>query len=282
MPNFDVATLQILTVLFPGLLGSLVFSNLRATRHAAFWAAMIEFFVFAFLSYAIASAIVDSSWTAGSVQGVSTVGDTVPQDVSVIDWGEFLLACAVAIVLAILAAVFYNHKLLNRIARFLRITSSYGDEDVWEFMHNSPTVEWVYLRDRDANVVYYGKIKNFSDSYKPREILLVDVDVYPYDQATGEPIDHLDAVYVSRPADGWTIEIPQLSNALPDSIPAEIRDQAAQIAGKRDLKALDKYYPLSEGEPRALFDTSRRISVASSKRLQRLLTQASSRTNLKP
>ncbi|TVQ20536.1 MAG: hypothetical protein EA382_14795 [Spirochaetaceae bacterium] len=233
--DIDNTVVQTLVALFPGVLASLSYSRLRATKQTQLWIAVVEFVVFAFVSYAIASPIVRAlGLPAASTSG--SVDVTLTQAAFIRNWYEFYAACIVGLLLSVVAAVFHNHKIINRLARRVRITSSFGDDDVWQYIHNSPNVEWVFVRDTKENIVYYGKISQYSDPYRPRELLLTDVEVYPNVSPDGrgdlEPIQTLDAVYLSRPNDAWTIEIPALSNTLPATVAPAIG--AAVLRSGRD------------------------------------------------
>ncbi len=246
----NTTVVQTLVALFPGVLASLSYSRLRATKQTQLWVAVVEFVVFAFVSYAIASPIV----RALGLPGASTpdsVDVTLTRAAFIRNWYEFYGACIVGLLLSVVAAIFHNHKLINRIARRTRITSSFGDDDVWQYIQNSPNVEWVFVRDTQENIVYYGKISQYSDPYRPRELLLTDVEVYPNVSQDGlgdlEPIQALDAVYLSRPNDAWTIEIPALSNTLPTTVAPAVA--AAVLRSRRDQgrRLFLRYYGQSGG-----------------------------------
>jgi len=112
-------------------------------------------------------------------------------------------------------------KLINWIGRKIGATHRFGDEDVWEYFHNSPdTGSWLYVRDHKEELVYYGWLEAYSESGDERELLLSDVEVYR--DETDEPLDAVPLLYVSCDAYDFTIEIP------PKDQPAEVTDDAGQ------------------------------------------------------
>ena len=112
-------------------------------------------------------------------------------------------------------------------------------------------VEWVFVRDTKENIVYYGKISQYSDPYRPRELLLTDVEVYPNISQDGrgdlEPIQTLDAVYLARPNDAWTIEIPALSNTLPTTVAPAIGAAVLRTRRDQECRLFLRYYSQSAG-----------------------------------
>ena len=86
-------------------------------------------------------------------------------------------------------------------------------------LHNSPdTGSWLYVRDHQEELVYYGWVEAYSESGDDRELLLSDVEIYTNE--TDEPLDSVPLLYVSRDAYDFTIEIP------PKDEPDEVTDDA--------------------------------------------------------
>ena len=51
---------------------------------------------------------------------------------------EVLISIGISIVLAVLWIYTTNYKILVRFLMLIKATRRYGDEDVWDFMFNSP------------------------------------------------------------------------------------------------------------------------------------------------
>lgn len=120
---------------------------------------------------------------------------------------EILQVCIVSVVLAILIIVINAHKLHFRLFQILKITKKFGEQDVWGFLMNSTSTDWVTVRDIENNIMYDGRVKTFSDNYKEAELLLTDVSVRRND--SGEDLYDVDAQYLSLNKDKISIEIRQ-------------------------------------------------------------------------
>lgn len=139
---------------------------------------------------------------------------------------ELFAMMGIAILLSVGLAAVENKKLIYRIARKIRITTHYGDDDVWTFINNSPDTSWIFVRDHRLELVYYGLIEQYSDPGEDRELLLSDVSVYTND--TGEELYKVDKLYICRDSNELTIEIPNVPMAEPqnDDAPTEGKKNA--------------------------------------------------------
>jgi hypothetical protein len=119
-----------------------------------------------------------------------------------------------AVIKAILASVLIgficagldNYKIINRIGKFLRLTTKYGDENLYSYFLGADNVNEVYFRDIPNNITYHGMINFYSETTDFKEIVLRDVKVYDY--ASSKFMYELDKVYLSRPKDDIIIEVP--------------------------------------------------------------------------
>ncbi|MFA7567540.1 MAG: DUF6338 family protein [Alkalispirochaeta sp.] len=233
----DTTLVKLLILLLPGLTGRIVYYRLKANRLTTLWKAILDVFLFAFVSYVIAGFF---SSTADGGQPISNNLTAILQDTDNIDWIELYRAVGISFIVGLCAAYVHNHKLINRFGRFLKITHSFGDEDVWEYIYNSPDVEWIYLRDHVQNLTYYGRVTSYSDSHQPREVVLSNV--IAYDNLSGEQLYELDGVYVARDNGAMTIEIPLYSSHVPERLTKKQYESLMQAAGKKEKKLLRKVY----------------------------------------
>ncbi len=222
----------------------MVFSRLRANKTFSVWETIIEVFLFTFASYAIAGAIVSAPTDTVARGSNSTNLEAILSQSGEINWSELYTAIVVSVLLAALVAAAYNYKLVTVIGRLLRITRRFGDEDVWEYLHNSPDVEWVYVRDHLQDITYYGRISTFSDRYKQRELVLSDAIAFEND--TGARLYDVDGVYVSRDVNTVTLEIPLYSSHVPDSLTKDDFAQLEAYARPREAKDLHRVYGVDE------------------------------------
>ena len=137
---------------------------------------------------------------------VTSIDALVNAQVS-LNFFEIVYASLLSIVVGLLSAFIYNKKLLYRVARSLKVTQHYGDDDVWSFVTNSDDVEWLFVRDHKVGLVYFGWLSVFSESDEKRELLLEDVDVY--NNSDGKKLYHTDSLYICRGDDDLTLEVPK-------------------------------------------------------------------------
>lgn len=99
-----------------------------------------------------------------------------------------------------------NYKIINRIGKFLKLTTKYGDENLYSYFLNANNVNEVYVRDIANNITYHDMVDSYSETNEFKEMVLRDVKVYDY--ATSNLMYELDKVYLSRPKDDIIIEVP--------------------------------------------------------------------------
>ncbi len=272
----DSTLVGILVLLMPGLIGRLVFLRLKANRPRTAWQAFVEVFLFAFASYIIAGILLSSTSVSNVPQGrplSAIVGsqniEAIYQGTDRIDWAELYLAILVAVAVAVITAWAHNKKLINRFGRWTGITRSFGDEDVWEYIHNSPDIDWVYVRDRLQGLTYYGQVDKYSDSYRPRELALSNV--IAYDNVTGERLYALDGAYISRATDETTIEIPLYANHIPDTHSVETFERLKAAANENERRLLRRVYRYSTVSER--YELRQKSRAKDRTRLQALLNR---------
>lgn len=207
--------IRVVVLVLPGLVGSLFYRKLRGGRQQKDWRDLAEITLFALSSYALYGAALELFAAEGPVALQALFDESVP-----VRWTEVVVASVISVGLAILASYAQRYKLINWFGRKIGATNRYGDEDVWEYLHNSDVSSWLYVRDHKQNLVYYGWLELFSESGDDRELLLSDVEVYSNE--TDEWLYSVPLLYVSRDAYDFTIEIP------PKDEPAEVTDDAEQ------------------------------------------------------
>ena len=60
---------------------------------------------------------------------------------------EILLGCLVSVPISLLVTFLINRKVLNGIAQKIRVSSKFGDENLFSFYLNSPETDLIYVRD---------------------------------------------------------------------------------------------------------------------------------------
>lgn len=202
--NISEFILRIALLLLPGIIAVKVYRKLKGNTRKKDWEDFIDLLIFSLVSYliyAVIYGIAQGSYT--SIIALQAIYDaTVP-----IDWFEIFCSSLIGIVLAFIASFIYKKKLINRLGQATKVTNRYGDEDIWDYFHNMPDIEWVVVRDHQVGLYYFCYIKVFSESKERRELLLGDVTVYNED---GKFCYNTDAMYICRDYYDITIEIPQI------------------------------------------------------------------------
>jgi hypothetical protein len=120
---------------------------------------------------------------------------------------ELLASLGVSLLLGVTWVYATNRKWLTRLLRWIGATTTYGDEDVWDYTFNlrEPRVEYVFVRDFEKKIVYSGWVVTFSETGKLRELVLRDAEVLDFD---GELLFETPLVYLARPPEDIHIEFP--------------------------------------------------------------------------
>jgi hypothetical protein len=120
---------------------------------------------------------------------------------------EILFALLIAVVGGVLSLYVENHKLFTRFVQAIGSTKRYGDEDVWDFVFNSPSpaAGYVHFRDFENRVTYAGYVQTFSETGRLRELVLADVIVYDFE---GNKLYRVPSLSLARGLENIHIEFP--------------------------------------------------------------------------
>jgi hypothetical protein len=200
-------------ILFPGLIAAVISDKI--TVHSPKWGSFkysVYSFIFgmscyvalqllaylwnwaaacAFPAHLLASPTLDV-WTIATAQKISI-------DVSEVFWATVLSPFVAAT-----AAFTVNHKLINKTAQALRISSKYGDENLFSFFLNAQNIDWVYLRDISNKLTYQGRVVSFSEADNMQELVLSEVTVFEYD--TSEELYSVPLIYLTKVRGAFIIE----------------------------------------------------------------------------
>jgi len=202
-------------VLFPGLIASVICD--KVIVHYQRWEIFkygIYSFVFGLLCYTLLQGIVIGLNSFDKILPGVEVGSSgrlsawtlVTAEKYKIDLAEVLWATILAPLIAAVAAAVVNLKLITRAAGKLGISDKYGDENLYSFFLNSKNVDWVYVRDREMKVTYFGRVISFSEYSNVQELALEDVDVFDLD--TSALLYSVKAIYLTKSMGQFVIEIP--------------------------------------------------------------------------
>ncbi len=209
----NALAIAIAVVLFPGVIACLICDKI--TVHSPKWGSFkysIYSFVFGVLSYVLLQALFSiSHWVSvllcfvkSSPPELLNVWTIVTKQTTSIDLSEVFFATLLAPVVASTASFIVNHKVINKIAQKLHISSKYGDENLFSFFLNAKEVDWVYVRDKSGELSYRGRIVSFSETDSMQEIVLSEVTVFEYE--TSEELYSVPLIYLSKPMGSFVIE----------------------------------------------------------------------------
>jgi len=119
---------------------------------------------------------------------------------------EVVNATLLAPLVALMSSFVVNYKVFNKIASKINVTQKYGDENLFSFFLNSKEVDWVYVRDKDIGLTYFGRVVSHSECESIQEIVLSEVSVHEY--LTSELLYSTPVIYLSRPLGSFMIELP--------------------------------------------------------------------------
>lgn len=199
--ELSALTLRVLLLFFPGVLCAMIVESLTPHRERNVPTFLTESFVFGIGTYLLLAGA-----RSGAARVAAAVGWPPPLPVTFfralvdpaqqISWGEIATSAVAAIALSGAVSAFRNYNVLHRTARRLRVSSKFGDLDVWSHFLASPDVGWVSVRDLEADTTYEGWLDAYSDSGDDAQILLRDVRVYK--SSMGAELYRMSRVYLAR------------------------------------------------------------------------------------
>jgi hypothetical protein len=200
-------------ILFPGLITAVICDKI--TVHSPKWGSFkysvysfifgvscyVELQVFAYLWNLVAAHAFPTLLLVSPTLDVWTIATT--QKAS-IDPSEVLWATILSPSVAAVAALAVNHKFINRMAQKLRISSKYGDENLFSFFLNAQNIDWVYVRDILNKLTYQGRVVSFSEADDMQELVLSEVTVFSYE--TSDELYSIPLLYLSKARGAFIIE----------------------------------------------------------------------------
>lgn len=213
--DFSELTIRLLLIFFPGIIAALVINSLTTHKKKEFNLFLLYSFILGLTSYfgvylfvLVNNMIVNLNGYDGKLK--LQFLESLTNGESFIQIEEVLITTVVAFLMAIGISAILNRGTLHKWARKLKITSQFGENDVWQHTFNSPDIEWVTIRDFENDLIYQGYLGAFSDTFTSNELLLSDVVVYS--SSTAEELYRVDAIYLTRNAANLTIEFQKLNS----------------------------------------------------------------------
>ncbi|MCG7908881.1 MAG: DUF6338 family protein [Candidatus Thiodiazotropha taylori] len=121
---------------------------------------------------------------------------------------ELAYALVLSVPVSMFAAYVINHKIFNKIARKIGVSSKYGDENLYSYYLNAVEIDWVYVRDIENNLTYQGRVVSYSENDSMQEIVLSEVTVFRYEDSS--ELYSVPTMYISKQVGNFVIEaVPQ-------------------------------------------------------------------------
>ncbi len=188
-------TLKLIIILIPGALATIIFGKLIMHKEWTNFKFILFSILFGIFSYLILQVFLELiNWVfAKEIADLSLWASLT--DAKEIPYREVLYSSLISIILAFFISFVENRKWINNFAKALKISSKYGEENLFSRFLNDPETEYIYLRDFKNNLTYHGWVKSFSENANVSEIRLSEVTVYSYDNS--EFLYDIDEIYLS-------------------------------------------------------------------------------------
>ncbi len=194
-------TLKLIILLTPGVVSSIIFEKLTIHKKWNSFQFVSNSILFGGVSYLTAQLIFNICRYDSDFENFWS---NLPS--KEIPFEAVIKAIIASIFIGFICAGLDNFKIINKIGKFLKLTTKYGDENLYSYFLNADNVNEIYFRDISNNITYHGIINSYSETSEFKEIVLRDVKVYDY--TTSDLMYELDKVYLSRPKDQIIIEVP--------------------------------------------------------------------------
>jgi hypothetical protein len=202
--------ITLIIILFPGIIatiivGKIAFHSKWDSFKYSLYSLVLGVCTYAGLQAAVyaycwfrAASHVAIQWTHLDVWGIA-----IKDNPQISPW-EVCAAAVLAIPIAFLTSWLVNYKLFNKLAQKIRVSTKYGDENLYSYYLNAKEVEWVYIRDIENRLTYQGRIVSYSENEKIQEIVLSDVTVYAYEDSS--ELYSVPSIYLSKEIGKFIIE----------------------------------------------------------------------------
>jgi hypothetical protein len=204
--NLNVSSLffELALILIPGFIWMKIHSSYGAKGEKSQFDLLLNAFIFGVFSYAPLYLLYRiHGWNLKLFELDIDSKRLIQSDI----FPEIMAAVGIAVVCGVLHLYFENYKVFTRLVQRIGATKTYGDEDVWDFVFNSPSraTSFVHFRDFEQRVTYAGWVQTFSESGQLRELILGDVVVYDFE---GTEMYKVPRLHLARERENIHIEFP--------------------------------------------------------------------------
>lgn len=118
---------------------------------------------------------------------------------------EIFCASLTAIPLGFIVSAAIQYKVINKIANRLKVSSKYGDDNLFYHFLNLNEVQWLWIRDKEQDITYEGFLQYYNETDSLREIVLSEVKVFR--SSDSEFIREAPYIYLTFLPDRFIIEL---------------------------------------------------------------------------
>ena len=206
--EFSEFSLRIMLLFLPGIVSLLIIDNLTNHKEYKLYEKAIYSLIYSFFCYYLyyLLLIIYGFWFKVKIH--FSFFDGLINNESVLDFNEIGYATIISIFVGFIFSAFINYKIVNKIARKIKITKKHAEVDVWSYLMNSEKMDWVVIRDIKNDLMYEGWIKAFSDSTEKDEIFLRDVKVFK--NSTSKELYDIPGLYLPSKRVNLIVEFPTL------------------------------------------------------------------------
>lgn len=178
--------LELIVILLPGIIATLITKNLTITKNWDPFKFSIYTILFSGVTYLLLQGVINVFlWVKSKIEGsifeanILSIWSNIEGN-RIVPYREVIFACLLSIFVGLIASAFIRKKILYKIAKFFKVSYKFGDENLfYDFMRKDKT-NAIYLKDIKNNIIYHGYVDYYSESDTIRELVLRDVDVYSY------------------------------------------------------------------------------------------------------
>lgn len=200
-------TLKLIIILIPGAIGTIIYEKLTVHKK---WNSIIFIANCVFLggiSYLLIQLISEYLFNSTDDSLKNFWGNLTQKE---IPFSAIWKSSIMAVFVGFISSWIENYKLINIIGKKIKISTKYGDENLFSYFLNAKQVKEVYIRDMKNQTTYHGNVESFSETEEIKEIVLSDVSVYNF--VDTDAIYEIDKLYLSKPKDELIIELPNIES----------------------------------------------------------------------
>lgn len=205
----EITSLSIwfLLVLTPGILSNLFFESLIPLKKGKQFSYLIIrcwlLGISGYATYYLLGKFLE--FFLGNLEIVDIVKLLQGQTIAPVSISILFFSSLSGILNTLLLSKILKEKVFHRFCRWIKITKSYGDIDVWSLlMNNLEFDKWCVVRETKNNICYLGWVQAFSDHHFDLEIMIRDVTVYLND--TGEYLYESPLIYLAKDSKDLSFE----------------------------------------------------------------------------